>query len=83
MKKALSLLLALVMVFALAACGQEKKDEAPAAPEAYALPPPAAGVRKDGAEPAQEEPAGEPVSLFATLPECFLFSSGAGAWRAA
>ena len=30
MKKALSLLLALVMVFALAACGQEKKDEAPA-----------------------------------------------------
>jgi ABC-type glycerol-3-phosphate transport system substrate-binding protein len=30
MKKALSLLLALVMVFALTACGQEKKDEAPA-----------------------------------------------------
>ena len=57
------------------------EDEAPAAPEAYALPTPAAGVRKDGAEPAQEEPAGEPVSLFATLPECFLFSSGAGAWR--
>lgn len=57
------------------------EDEAPAAPEAYALPTPAAGVRKDGAEPAQEEPAREPVSLFATLPECFLFSSGAGAWR--
>lgn len=56
-------------------------EEAPAAPEAYALPTPAAGVRKDGAEPAQEEPAGEPVSLFATLPECFLFSSGAGVWR--
>ena len=30
MKKTLSLLLALVMVFALSACGQEKKDEAPA-----------------------------------------------------
>ena len=29
MKKTLSLLLALVMVFALSACGQEKKDEAP------------------------------------------------------
>lgn len=56
-------------------------DEAPAAPEAYALPAPAAGAQKDGAETAQEEPAGEPVSLFATLPECFLFSSGAGAWR--
>ncbi len=30
MKKTLSLLLALVMVLALAACGKEKKDEAPA-----------------------------------------------------
>lgn len=30
MKKTLSLLLALVMVLALVACGQEKKDEAPA-----------------------------------------------------
>lgn len=30
MKKVLSLLLALVMVLALAACGQEKKDETPA-----------------------------------------------------
>lgn len=53
------------------------EDEAPAAPEAYALPAPAAGVQKDGAEAAQEEPA----SLFETLPEVFLFSSGAGAWR--
>lgn len=56
-------------------------EEAPAAPEAYALPAPAAGVQKDGAETAQEEPVEEPASLFETLPECFLFSSGAGAWR--
>ncbi len=56
-------------------------DEAPAAPEAYALPAPAAGAQKDGAETAQEEPVEEPASLFETLPECFLFSSGAGAWR--
>ena len=56
-------------------------DEAPAAPEAYALPAPAAGAQKDGAETAQEEPVEEPASLFETLPECFLFASGAGAWR--
>lgn len=56
-------------------------DEAPAAPEAYALPAPAAGTQKDGAETAQEEPVEEPASLFETLPECFLFASGAGAWR--
>lgn len=56
-------------------------DEAPAAPEAYALPAPAAGAQKDGAETAQEEPVEEPASLFETMPECFLFASGAGAWR--
>lgn len=56
-------------------------DEAPAAPEAYAFPAPAAGAQKDGAETAQEEPVEEPASLFETLPECFLFASGAGAWR--
>ena len=33
MKKALSLILALAMVFALAACG--KKDEAPSTPDAF------------------------------------------------
>ena len=49
--------------------------------EAYALPAPAAGAQKDGAETAQEEPVEEPASLFETLPECFLFASGAGAWR--
>ncbi len=56
-------------------------DEAPAAPEAYAFPAPAAGAQKDGAETAQEEPVEEPASLFETMPECFLFASGAGAWR--
>ena len=50
-------------------------EAAPAAPELYALPAPA--EQEFGAEDAQEEPA----SLFETLPEVFLFSSGAGAWR--
>lgn len=52
-------------------------DEAPLLTESYALPVPAAGVQADSAENAKEEP----VSLFETLPECFMFSSGAGAWR--
>lgn len=63
------------------AAAVSEPDEAPAAPEAYALPAPAAGAQKDGAETAQEEPVEEPASLFETLPECFLFASGAGAWR--
>ena len=51
MKKILALLLALVMVFALAACGSGTTTAAPAATEA-----PAAAE-----EPAAEEPAAEPV----------------------
>ena len=52
MKKVLALLLALTMVFALAACGQSAAPAATAAPEAPA------------AEPAPaEEPAAEPVEL--------------------
>ncbi|MBR1456390.1 MAG: molybdate ABC transporter substrate-binding protein, partial [Oscillospiraceae bacterium] len=51
MKKILALLLALVMVFALAACGSSTATTAPAATEA-----PAAAE-----EPAAEEPAAEPV----------------------
>lgn len=56
-------------------------DEAPLLTESYALPVPAAGVQADSAENAKEEPVEAPASLFEALPECFLFSSGAGAWR--
>lgn len=56
-------------------------DEAPLLTESYALPVPAAGVQADSAENAKEEPVEAPASLFETLPKCFLFASGAGAWR--
>ena len=57
-----------------AASGAE--EDAPALPEPCALPA-APAEQKNDAMDAQEEP----VSLFETLPEVFLFSSGAGAWR--
>ena len=66
MKKILALLLALVMVFALAACGSSTTTAAPAATEA-----PAAAE-----EPAAEEPAAEPAGESAAEPvEIIVFAA--------
>ncbi len=66
MKKILALLLALVMVFALAACGSGTTTTAPAATEA-----PAAAE-----EPAAEEPAAEPAGESAAEPvEIIVFAA--------
>ena len=57
MKKTVSLLLAMIMIFALCACGT--KSEAPAATEA----PAAESTAEAAAEPAAEESAAEPEAL--------------------
>ena len=58
MKKTLALILALVMVFALCACGGGSKAEEPAAPAAEA-PAAAPAAAPDAAAPAAEAPAAE------------------------
>jgi len=58
MKKTLALILALVMVFALCACGGGSKAEEPAAPAAEAAPA-APAAAPDAAAPAAEAPAAE------------------------
>lgn len=61
MKKLLALMLALVMVFALAACGGESATESPAAAESEA--PAAESETPAESEEPSEEPSVEPVTL--------------------
>ena len=61
MKKFLALLLALVMVFALAACGSEPAAEESEAPAAESEEPAATESEAPAEEPSEEEPSEEPA----------------------